>query len=450
MKQFFFLSGMLMLTLFTVTQTQADTRSASGSSLSLSQALEKVLQNDFQLTRNNLEAHAFAAEAESRNVLPDPVLFAGMQSIPTDTFDLDQEAMTQLRFGITQMFPKGASLSLNQSILQHAQAEQRLRLQETARKLRQQTEQAWLEAWYWQKSIQLIEEDRTFLTQMLDFMQSIYQLGGNTQSDLLGAKLELIRLEEKRLEADRQYQIFRHELNALANEFFSQSSLSPVLVQLAYLPLPSRDELAEKLSTHPAFLILDESIAQMHKKTSLSEQEFEPQWGVELSYGLRQDMPDGTDRADFFSAGVSVQLPLFSRPQKSSAVRATRLKQAAIENRRLELFEKVHFELENLSRQYRSTLAQRELYEEQILPMLSKQKDSAMQSYESDKGDFRVVTDLYLKEQSTRLKLQRLRVNEQQLLSKMNYWLADEVVIPTSTQRQTNATKHSVQQEMQP
>jgi len=34
-----------------------------------------------------------------------------------------------------------------------------------------------------------------------------------------------------------------------------------------------------------------------------------------------------------------------------------------------------------------------------------------------------VVTDLYLKVQSTKIKHQRLKVSEQILISKMNYWL---------------------------
>ena len=395
----------------------------SSSVLSLNSVLSKVLQNDYQLVRSNIDAQSFLAEAESKDVLPDPVFFAAMQNIPTDTFDLDQEAMTQFRIGVKQMFPKGDSLALNKKIVLHNHAEQYLQQKQRALKLRQQTEIAWFEAWYWQKSKMLIEEDRIFLTQMLDFMQSVYQLGGNNQSDLIGADLELIKLDEKILEADRSYQIFRHELNTLANEVLYDARLSANMSELPFHELPSVSVLYSLLSTHPEFLILDENITQLSEKVALSEQDYEPQWGVEVSYGYRQDMPNGNDRADLLTAGLSVQLPLFSKSQKSQTVRSIKYKQASVENKRLELLQKVRFDLENMAQQYRTTLAQRQLYENQILPTLAKQKESAIQSYESDKGDFRVVTDLYLKEQSTKIKLQRLQVNEQILISKMNYWL---------------------------
>ena len=338
------------------------------SPLTLAQAVETVLQHDFQLPRLAIEAKAFSAEGDAKNVMPDPVLFAAMQNIPTDTFDLDQEAMTQFRFGIKQMFPKGNSLKLSKAIAEHSSQEQHLVKQQQVLKLRQQTEMAWLEAWYWQKTGELIEQDRVFLTQMLDFMQSVYQLGGNNQSDLIGAELELIRLDEKVLEAARQYQTYCHDLNTLANTKFHQTALDSELVDLGYQSLPTETKLYARLSKHPAFLILDENVEQLGKKISLSEQDFEPQWGLELSYGYRQDMPNGSDRADLLSAGFSVQVPLFSRPQKSQAVRAVKYKQAAIENKRLELFQKVRFELENLAQQFQNTQAQRQLYETQILP----------------------------------------------------------------------------------
>lgn len=403
---------------------QGESANQFHSSLTLPRALHKVLRNDYPLQRAMLDARAFAAEAESKDVLPDPVVFAALQNIPTDSFDLDQESMTQFRVGVKQMFPKGDSRTLNRNIVLHAQAEQYLQQKQRILTLRQQTEATWLEAWYWQTSKTLIEKDRIFLTQMLDFMHSVYQLGGNNQSDLLGAELELIRLDDKLLEADRQYKTFRYALNTLANEVLNETRLDESLVNLPFKAPPPEDELYALLNRHPEFLMLDETIAQQGKKIALSEQDFAPQWGVELSYALRQDAPNGMKRADLISAGVSVQLPLFSKPQKSKAVSALKYKQAALENKRLELFKKVRFELENLVQQYRTTVDQRQLYETRILPTLSKQKDSALQSYQSDRGDFRVVTDLFIKEQSTRMTHQRLRVSEQALISKLNYWLS--------------------------
>jgi outer membrane protein TolC len=265
---------------------------------------------------------------------------------------------------------------------------------------------------------------------MLDFMQSIYQIGGNNQSDLIGAELELIKLDEKVLDAERNYQTFRSELNTLANTVFTEEYLNSELITLPVLTIPANENLFASLAQHPDLLILKETSDQLADKIALVEQDKKAQWGIEVSYGLRQgENPNGSNRSDLLSAGLSVQVPLFSGKQKTHGVSSVRYQQDAIENKYLEKLQKTRFELENLKQQYENTLAQRMLFETQILPTLAKQKQSALQSYESDKGDFRTVTDLYIKEQATKVKHQRLRVNEQLILSKINYWLNSDSAI---------------------
>jgi len=132
---------------------------------------------------------------------------------------------------------------------------------------------------------------------------------------------------------------------------------------------------------------------------------------------------DGSSRSDFFSAGVSVQYPFFSSGQQASQISADKHRQASIELERAEALKQARFTLKDLANQYGITRDQRALYEDKILPTLEKQKHSAMHSYESDKGNFRIVSELFLKEQSAKVQRLRLHVNEQIILSRINYWL---------------------------
>lgn len=400
-------------------------------SLSLEQAISISIENDLTLSRTGLEIKSLIAEVESKSNLPDPIFFASMQNLPTDTFDLDQEAMTQMRVGVKQMFPKGDSVELSKNVVRSLVAISENQHVVNALKLKQKVEAAWLESWYWQNNKAIVEHDRVFLTQMLDFIQSMYQLGSKNQSDLIGAELELIKLDEKLLDADRQYLQFRQELHGLANQDLPQLIIAPNLPDLPFHPVPNKTQLFTLLQTHPELESLDNNVRQMSDKVKLAEQDEKAQWGIEVSYGLRHgNNMDGSDRADFLSAGFSVQLPLFSGAQKQQSVRALRYKQESVENIRLERLQKIYYELENLRLQYENTVSQANLYTTKILPTLIKQKDSALQSYQADKGDFRVVTDLYLKEQMTRVKQLRLKVMEQLLVSKMNYWLDIDAIKP--------------------
>lgn len=394
--------------------------------LSLTDVLYAVKKNDFRLKQLQEESQAFLAESEAAAYLPDPTVFAAIQSLPTDTFDLDQEPMTQLRVGVRQMFPKGNMLDIR-SEMSGIQSD----LQLTASELRwlerkKQSEQAWLEAWYWQKTLKLLDEDQTFLEQVQEFIRSLYEVGAKDQSDLIGADLELIKLNEKRIEAKRKYQMFRQQLNTLANQRLSGTQVSFVLPDLEQVDLAAfRNSASEPyIAKHPKIEQLNQKIILSEMKVDLVEQDFEPAWGVEVSYGLRDgENMDGSDRPDFFSAGVNVQIPLFSDAKQRQNQHAAKTRSMASQIQRDEALSQMRFEVDNLIQQYRNTAEQRALYETDILPTLEKQRKSALQSYESDQGNFRLVMNLFLKEQSAKTMHQRLRVNEQKLISSLNYLL---------------------------
>ena len=212
-------------------------------------------------------------------------------------------------------------------------------------------------------------------------------------------------------------------MNTLANETLTGDQVSKELINLTTsdINFSDADLLMSTFLSHPEIKILDEHVDLFGKKVSLAEQAFEPTWGLEVSYGLRDgENNDGSDRADFLNAGFTVQLPLFTKGKQNQTLSAAKLRKSSIESMRLEALQKMRFQFENIYQQYLITVDQRSLYEQQILPTLARQKQSALQSYESDKGDFRTVTDLFSKEQNAKIRHQRLRVNEQLMISKIN------------------------------
>lgn len=394
--------------------------------LMLDKVLSVVKENDYRIKQLSEESKAYQAESEAASYLPDPTIFAAIQSLPTDSFAFDQEPMTQLKVGLRQMFPKGRTLEIRSEI-----SDLKSGLQLMAGELRwlerkQLSEQAWLEAWYWQKTLQLLDEDKIFLAQVQEFIRSLYEVGAKDQSDLIGADLELLKLSEKRIDAERNYQIFRQQLNTLANQTLKGASLSASLPQIQTIDLDrlDRNNLNALLAKHPGIKALAQEIMLSSKQVGLVEQDFEPAWGLELSYGLRDgENMDGSDRADFFSAGVSLQLPLFSNEKQGKSQLAAKQRSEVAQIKRDEALSQMKFEIDSLIQQYRYVLKQRKLYETDILPTLAEQRKSALQSYEADQGNFRLVMNLFLKEQGAKNMHQRLRVNEQKLISSLNYQL---------------------------
>lgn len=396
--------------------------------LTLTHVIDRVQANDYTLARKELESSAFSEEAEASNDWPDPVLSAGVQNLPTDTFAFTQEPMTNLRLGIRQMLPQGDSLEIRQNMAQIGRSMQGVEQVMRRLQLKRDAQLAWFEAWYWQKNLALIEEDRVFVRQVMDFVRSMYQVGMRNQSDLIGVEFDLLQLDERQIDAGRKFRAYRSELNTLANEMLAGEGLTAELPELTLnLQAPIDTEaLLARLRVHPALQMQERKIQMSGQQVAMAEQAFEPSWGVELSYGLRNgDEMDGSDRADFFSAGVSVQWPFFSSAKQTHQLSAARHRQAAEQNARDEALQKLRYQFLNLHRQFLDTATHRVLYEHDILPTLAAQKNTALNSYQADKGDFRLVSELLRKEQNARIQHQRLRVDEQKLLAQLNFWLVD-------------------------
>lgn len=120
---------------------------AQGRSLGLREAVDLALQQDPWLEGSRLRQQALNASAVAAGSLPDPMVSVGAGSLPTDTFDFNQEAMTQFKVGVTQTLPRGDSLALGRQRLE-VMGEQQSHLQADRREqLAVAVAGRWLDAW---------------------------------------------------------------------------------------------------------------------------------------------------------------------------------------------------------------------------------------------------------------------------------------------------------------
>ena len=82
--------------------------------LNLKQAEQLAIQSDPSIESFKATSRSFVDESVADDTLPDPKLRLAAVNVPVDTFDLEQEQMTQLKIGIQQNFPRGNSLALKQ------------------------------------------------------------------------------------------------------------------------------------------------------------------------------------------------------------------------------------------------------------------------------------------------------------------------------------------------
>lgn len=429
--------------------------------VSLEQAITLAQQNDPWLHGSRLKQSAVENRSIASGTLPDPKVSLGIMNLPTDTWDLDQEGMTQLKVGVSQMFPRGDSLEIKKDQLQIESTKFPLLREDRKAKLKSQVSQLWLDAYLAQQTIKLIEDDWSLFEQMAEVAKASYSnvVGKTRQQDVIRAQLEIVQLDDRltsqkqKLEttiarlnewlhiydADRLNESFNFDAQPLefsvSKELPSIQLNNPTVLKASNY---SRNLLAQELSNHPAILAIDIKRKASEKGIELAKQQYEPQWGVNASYAYRDNMPSGDSRAGLFSVGVTFDLPLFTENRQDKQVAASIADSETIKTEKLLLTKQMISVLEKELRQLKRLSDRQSIYQEQLLKQTHDQAEASLTAYTNDDGDFAEVVRARIAELNARISALRIDVDALKTVARINYFFAH-------SQSNSNAEHKSMQ-----
>jgi outer membrane protein TolC len=160
--------------------------------------------------------------------------------------------------------------------------------------------------------------------------------------------------------------------------------------------------------------------------TEMARQEYKPGWSLLLDYGFRSgDNPDGTERSDFASAIVSLDVPLFTGNRQDRRVSASEKKISAAryakddQLRKLkQLYEKNHHLWQRLQ--------ERELlYKNSLLTAARNNTKASLKAYQSGVTEFNTLMRAEITELDVRLEDLRIRVDRAVTQANILYVIGD-------------------------
>jgi outer membrane protein TolC len=419
--------------------------------LPLDVAIEQAQKNDPWLVENRFKQDALASKSVAASTLPDPIMTLGLLNMPTDGFDVNQEGMTQFKVGISQMFPRGDSLSLQKQKLLLLSGQNPYLREDRKAQIAVIVTSLWLDAFNARESIRLIEKDRELFEQLVDISEASYStaFGGTQQQDVIRAQLELTRLEDRLTKLKQQQEVSQKKLSQWVSgqfvEYFAEIDtvqnvslatldsnndhyLLPQLVlnhsELLHIPdsiLP--EKLTSYLIRHPLVLALDNRIKASDTEIELTKQQYKSQWGINAGYGYRADDLSGRSRADLFSLGVSFDLPLFTENRQDKQVQAAVSGAEAVKTQKWLLLRKMISEFDAAKVQLQRLEQRYELYQQQLLPQIHEQADAALTAYTNDEGDFAEVIRARIDVLNAEIDNLGIDVERQKNISQLNYYL---------------------------
>ena len=402
---------------------------------SLLEAIEKAQSQDPWLDGSRFRQENLESLSVNAGTLPDPTVSLGLANLPIDSFDFAQEGMTQFKVGVSQMFPRGKTLALRQETLEKMSQMQPFAREDRKAQVSVTVAQLWLEVYRSQKTIALIQQDRGLFEHLVDVAESSYTTasGRTRQQDLIRAQLELTRLEDRltMLRQRRESQLAQlgewladssYELDIEMPGRLGEGHLNDPLINETGTVIRTQ-KLAQILTAHPKIRSIDQKISAGESGVKLAKQSYKPQWGINASYGYRDADPMGNDRADFFSVGVSLDVPLFTGKRQDKQVQAATAESEAIKTERTLVLRQLRSGFETAESQYRRLLDRRELYRSRLLKEMSEQAEASLTAYTHDDGDFAEVVRACIAELNARIEALNVEVDIHKIVAQLNYFL---------------------------
>ncbi len=386
--------------------------------LTLEMTIKVAQQNDQWLVGNRHNQQAIEAMSEAAGAMDDPRISIGMANLAMDSFDFSQEPMTQLKVGVSQMLPRGDSLAIKQNQLSLTASQHPLLRQDRRAKVAVEVAKLWLDAYKAQQSVVLIEQSKVLFEQLADVAQASYStaIGKTRQQDIVRAELELTRLEDR-------LAMLKHHLVMSSKKLSQWLGEEPRLLSLL-LPseLPNIQMNTGKLANHPALKALEQKIKASGSGISLAKQKYQPQWGLNASYGYRDHGATGGSRADLFSVGVSFDIPIFTNNRKDKEVQSAIESTEAVKSAKLDLLRQLSASMKVTKAHLHRLHERHKLYNDRLLPQIHEQAEASLTAYTNDEGNFTDVVRGRIAELDGQIEALGIDVDTQKTLIQLNYF----------------------------
>jgi outer membrane protein TolC len=395
--------------------------------LTLDHAVSLAQSADPWLDRSRHRQKAATAQSIAAGALPDPVVSLNIANLPLDSFDFGQEPMTQLKVQASQTFPRGDTRKLKRRRLHEQGEQQPLMRKDRLANVDVTVSQLWLEAFRHRETIRLIKGDRALFEHLVDIAESNYTSGvvRTQQHDLVRAQLELTRLEDRLVLAQQQQEATLAALSEwlpnMAPQAISLSEILPTMTDDQHVQ--ALGGLSKILLSHPKIKTIDQQLAMTRTGIELARQQHKPQWKLNTGYGYRDDDPLGNDRSDFFSLGVSFDVPLFPAHRQDQKVRSAQAIDAALKTEKALALRSMRASYQSARSRLQHLNQRKTLYEQRLLKEVHDQAQASLTAYTNDAGDFAEAVRARIAELNANIDFLNIKIDRLLAITQLNYFL---------------------------
>jgi len=355
-------------------------------------AVEVAVRDNPNLAQMKERYKALADVPSQVGALPDPMVNFNAMNLPADTYDRDQEAMTQIQIGFSQVFPFPGKLSLKEDAAEYDARAAGHSVEEVRLQLIKNVKGKWWQLYYMDRALETVDSNQTLLRQFISVAKTKYETGKGLQQDVLLAQLEFSKLMDQKiqLQAIRRNQAI--QLNILMDKPANDELSLPDQVSKMMPNLAKENVLYQKAEViRPRLKQVETQIDAAQSRLDLAKRDYYPDFKLGVTYGDRtgdNPLPRGGSRADFVSVMVGVKIPLYAGRKQSKAVSQ---KRSELQKNRYALLDEKGMVMAAISSavtDYHRAKQQFSLYGGGIVPQAQQTVASMLAGYQVSEVDF--------------------------------------------------------------
>ncbi|MBC2714466.1 MAG: TolC family protein [Desulfobacteraceae bacterium] len=368
----------------------------------LAHIIEEGLANNQSIKSLESQIDALKEQVPLAGSLPDPRLGIALINLPVDSLRFDEEPMTQKQISIAQKFPWFGKRGLQSDQAAFAVRQKEMVLNAERLSLSKEIANAYYELGFIAES----QDINTRLTQMLQRIlraaESRYATGKGLQQNIFQAQVELSKLTEKSITLRKNHRVAEDRLNELLNREHFESIIPPVNLPSPYFTLSIPELKNFVLKNNPRLKAKKYEILQAQTGIELARKDYWPDMDVKVSYGQREENRAGQDWVDFFSTGITMNIPLWQKTRqdkKLAAVTASHRSKKQLYNN---LEDSLNHQVDAAATEILDLQENFLLYNDALIPQTKQWARAALDAYEVGKVEF----DTMIKAQTQLLKFE--------------------------------------------
>jgi outer membrane protein TolC len=374
-----------VLWLFFLPAVMVSIAEASSSMSELHALIEEAYHNNQDLLSMEENAQALRAEAPFSGSLQDPVIGFGILNLPVDTYNFDQEPMTQKQLFASQKFPWFGTLDLQQQASELKAMEAELQVQTKRFEVAKALAGAWYDLGFITRSLEVNKSLKDIVNQVLRVAETRYGTGEGLQQDVLAGQVQHSELIDEEISLTSRERVVRAQIGSLLNRGNVFADDAPLTLGEP-AKLPDRTVLNKAALQHnPLIQARQVAVDRAKVEVQLAEKAYLPDFDLRLSYGQREGL------TNFVSATVALTVPLYQSTSQDSKLAAAEKRLLAAKKSLQGLMQTLPHSIDRVLAEIEGAKENHILFSEALSVQAASLADASLAAYSVGKVEFNTM-----------------------------------------------------------